>query len=90
MDIKVAERIAELMRDEGINQVQLAAKIGVKQNTVSSWVLGKKEPTISSLWRLAGLFRGGYRLFGWQKTLLSEPFRRLMFFCGYRLDSNNY
>lgn len=36
MDIKVAERIAELMRDEGINQVQLAAKIGVKQNTVSS------------------------------------------------------
>lgn len=56
MDIKVAERIAELMRDEGINQVQLAAKIGVKQNTVSSWVLGKKEPNISSLWRLADYF----------------------------------
>ena len=44
MDIKVAERIAELMRDDGINQVQLAAKIGVKQNTVSSWVLGKRNP----------------------------------------------
>lgn len=56
MDIKVAERIAELMRDEGINQVQLASKIGVKQNTVSSWVLGKKEPNISSLWRLADYF----------------------------------
>ena len=56
MDIKIAERIAELMRDEGINQVQLAAKIGVKQNTVSSWVLGKKEPNISSLWRLADYF----------------------------------
>ena len=56
MDIKVAERIAELMRDEGINQVQLAAKIGVKQNTVSSWVLGKKEPNIGSLWRLADYF----------------------------------
>lgn len=56
MDIKVAERIAELMRDEGINQVQLAAKIGVKQNTVRSWVLGKKEPNISSLWRLADYF----------------------------------
>lgn len=56
MDIKVAERIAELMRDEGINQVQLAAKIGVKQNTVSSWVLGKKELNISSLWRLADYF----------------------------------
>lgn len=56
MDIKVAERIAELMRDEGINQVQLAAKIGVKLNTVSSWVLGKKEANISSLWRLANYF----------------------------------
>ena len=56
MDIKVAERTAELMRDEGINQVQLASKIGVKQNTVSSWVLGKKEPNISSLWRLADYF----------------------------------
>lgn len=56
MDIKIAERIAELMRDEGINQVQLASKIGVKQNTVSSWALGKKEPNIGSLWRLADYF----------------------------------
>lgn len=56
MDIKIAERIAELMRDEGINQVQLASQIGVKQNTVSSWVLGKKEHNISSLWRLADYF----------------------------------
>lgn len=56
MDIKVAERTAELMRDEGINQVQLASQIGIKQNTVSSRVLGKKQPNISSLWRLADHF----------------------------------
>ena len=46
MKIIVAERIGELMKEEGLNQVQLAEKIGVKQNTVSSWVLKKKEPSI--------------------------------------------
>lgn len=56
MKIIVADRIRELMKTEAINQVQLAAKIGVKQNTVSAWLLGKKEPSIMSLWKLADYF----------------------------------
>lgn len=44
------------MTEQGLNQVRLAAKIGVKQNTVSAWVLGKKEPCIASLWALADFF----------------------------------
>lgn len=56
MEIIVAERIRELMRTENLNQVSLAAKIGVKQNTVSAWLLGKKEPSITSLWKLADHF----------------------------------
>ncbi len=56
MEIIVAERIRELMRTENLNQVSLAAKIGVKQNTVSAWLLGKKEPSIASLWKLADHF----------------------------------
>lgn len=56
MKIIIAERIKELMTEQGLNQVKLAAKIGVKQNTVSAWVLGKKEPCISSLWALADFF----------------------------------
>lgn len=56
MDIKIAERIKELMQEQGLNQVKFAAKIGVKQNTVSAWVLGKKEPCISSLWAIADYF----------------------------------
>lgn len=56
MKIIVAERIRELMRTENLNQVSLAAKIGVKQNTVSAWLLGKKEPSIASLWKLADHF----------------------------------
>ncbi|HIU83700.1 MAG TPA: helix-turn-helix transcriptional regulator [Candidatus Faecicola pullistercoris] len=56
MKIIVADRIRELMKTEALNQVQLAARIGVKQNTVSAWLLGKKEPSIMSLWKLADYF----------------------------------
>ena len=56
MKIIVAERIRELMKEENLTQVALAAKVGVKQNTISAWLLGKKEPSISSLWLLADYF----------------------------------
>ena len=56
MKIIVAERIRELMKAENLTQVALASKIGVKQNTISAWVLGKKEPCIHSLWLLADYF----------------------------------
>ena len=56
MKIAVDERIRELMKENGLSQVALAKKIGVKQNTVSAWVLGKKEPCIENLWRLADYF----------------------------------
>lgn len=53
MQVIVAERIKELMKEENLNQVRLAEKIGVKQNTISAWLSGKKEPCITSLWKLA-------------------------------------
>ena len=56
MEIKVAERIRELMKEENLTQVKLAAQIGVKQNTISAWLAGKKEPCIASLWALADRF----------------------------------
>ena len=56
MKIIVAERIRELMKAENLTQVALASKIGVKQNTISAWVLRKKEPSIHSLWLLADYF----------------------------------
>lgn len=56
MKITVDERIRGLMKEENLTQVALAGKIGVKQNTVSAWVLGKKEPSIRSLWLLADYF----------------------------------
>lgn len=56
MEIIVGKRIKELMETEKINQTTLALKLGVKQNTVSSWVLNRKEPNITSLWLLADYF----------------------------------
>lgn len=56
MKIIVAERIRELMIEHSLNQVKLAQAIGVKQNTISAWLLGKKEPCITSLWLLADYF----------------------------------
>lgn len=57
MEILVAKRIKGLMQDHKLNQVALAEKIGVKQNTISAWLLGKKEPCITSLWLLADYFK---------------------------------
>ncbi len=56
MKVIVAQRIKELMQENGLNQVQLAEKIGLKQNTISAWLLDKKEPCITSLWALADYF----------------------------------
>ncbi len=56
VEIIVAKRIKELMKDEGLNQSKLAEKIGLKQNTISAWLLEKKEPSIKSLWLLADYF----------------------------------
>ncbi len=56
MKIIVAERIRELMKENGLNQVRLAEKLGVKQNTISAWLREKKEPSITSLWLLADYF----------------------------------
>lgn len=51
-----SENLKQLMKDENINQVQLSQKIGVAQSAISAWLLGKKEPSIKSLWLLADYF----------------------------------
>ena len=56
MKIMVAERLKDLMDEQNLNQVALAKKIGVKQNTISAWLLKKKEPCITSLWLVADYF----------------------------------
>ena len=56
MKILIIDRLKELMAEEKLNQVKLAAKTGIKQNTISAWLRGKKEPNVTSLWLLADYF----------------------------------
>lgn len=56
MQIIFAERLRELMKEQGLNQVKLAERVGVKQNTVRAWLLKKKEPSLTSLWLVADYF----------------------------------
>ena len=56
MEIIFSERLRGLMKEQGLNQVKLAEKAGVKQNTISAWLLKKKEPSVTSLWLLADYF----------------------------------
>ncbi len=56
INILFAERLQELMKEQGLNQVALSEKIGIRQNTISAWLLKKKMPNISSLWVVADYF----------------------------------
>lgn len=56
MNIIIADRIKELMQEQGLNQTKLSQKIGVGQNSISDWLAKKKEPSIRSLWLLADFF----------------------------------
>ena len=56
ISVLFCERLKELMKEQGLSQVKLANKIGVKQNTISAWLLKKKEPCIYSMWLVADYF----------------------------------
>lgn len=55
-EIVFAENLKLLMKEHGYNQVRLAKLTGISQSAISAWLLGKKEPSILSLWILADVF----------------------------------
>ncbi len=57
MNILFAERLKEFMAEEGLTQTELAKRTGIKQNTISAWLLKKKEPCLTSLWAIADYFQ---------------------------------
>ena len=60
-------RIAELRKDQNITQVQLAEALGVSQQTVNAYEVGRRRMPVSSVPTLA-------RLFGVSvEELLGEP-----------------
>ena len=51
-----AERIKHLRKKKGISQSELAALIGVKNNTVSTWERGTRKPDFEALDLLSDYF----------------------------------
>jgi transcriptional regulator with XRE-family HTH domain len=49
-------RILELREKAGIDQAELAGKIGISQNALSSWERGEAEPDNASAAKLADYF----------------------------------
>jgi len=45
--------LKEVLAEKGIKQKFIAEKLGVSDSTVSLWVKGKAQPTISNLKKLA-------------------------------------
>lgn len=76
MKIIISDRIKELMQEQSLNQVQLAERIGVRQNTISAWLLGKKEPCITSLWLLADYFNVDIDYLVWRKEYWNYEVKR--------------
>ena len=56
VEIKFVENLKQLMKDEGITQLQLSKSIGVSQSAISNWLKGNKEPSLTSIWLLADYF----------------------------------
>lgn len=56
MKILFAERLRDLRTERGLNQSELAEKIGTTQRKVSYWETGKVEPDLLSLSKLAEFF----------------------------------
>ena len=47
-------RIKEVMKEQGRTQVWLAGKIGKSQGTVALYVNNKLQPTLDTLFKIAG------------------------------------
>ena len=48
--------IAELRKEKGLSQRQLAKEIGTSQANLSRWEQGLNEPSIMECWKMADYF----------------------------------
>ncbi|MDR0823425.1 MAG: helix-turn-helix domain-containing protein [Endomicrobium sp.] len=51
--IDVGKKIKQAMIDSNLTQTELANRLGVKQQAVSRWVIGRTDITISTLQKVA-------------------------------------
>jgi len=61
MRTKFAENFSAILKIKDISQTQFAKLYGVKQNTVSQWANGKREPTFVDLCRICTLLNVDFK-----------------------------
>lgn len=54
--MRKANRIRELRLEKGITQVRLSMELGVTQETISAYEVGKHLPSLTTLMKLSELF----------------------------------
>jgi Predicted transcriptional regulators len=56
MNIEIANRLAQLRKDQNLSQEELAAKIGVSRQAISNWERGEASPDTDNLILLANIY----------------------------------
>jgi transcriptional regulator with XRE-family HTH domain len=51
----IGKMLKKMRTDKGLNQVELASLLSVNQTTLSGWERGYREPTFSSIEKIAEL-----------------------------------
>ena len=51
--MKFSERLRELRTEKGISQGEFARLLDVKQGTVSGWEIGRREPSLEMVRKIA-------------------------------------
>ncbi|HEY1653979.1 MAG TPA: helix-turn-helix transcriptional regulator [Candidatus Tumulicola sp.] len=62
--MKLSQALATAAQDAGMNDVQIAAAVGVSQTTASRWLTGKREPRGSMVLALIKAVPGFGKLMG--------------------------
>ena len=57
MSILFSERVKELRKEAGLKQSDLASALGTTQRKVSYWKIGKIEPDLQTLCKIADYFK---------------------------------
>lgn len=55
--MQLNERLSELRKNHGLTQSELGAKLNVSAQAISKWELGSSEPDITTLTRLAEIYK---------------------------------
>lgn len=57
MNVEIAQRLAEMRREQGYSQEELASQLGLSRQAVSKWERAESSPDTGNLIALANLYR---------------------------------